>query len=147
MKIQLIWKYVDLKVSMDDATTAEKWCSFVLEQSVFQTSLDMRGIFLRLVFVIPAYRVLIRLRKLIICALNNPGTSTLHSTFNKMPTQCQQSPSTLYLMYKHALSRRGISEGMYLPFACAISDLLKHLRISIPSVSRGVRQMPISCRA
>ncbi|PLB47814.1 hypothetical protein P170DRAFT_510559 [Aspergillus steynii IBT 23096] len=104
----LMWKYIDRKLSMDDAPTAQKWCFFVLDHPVFQISPDTRGKFLR---------------KLIIYAMENPGSSTWHDLFHKMPIQCQQSPSALFLMHKYALARKDFSEASaYLQNLCEQAD-------------------------
>ncbi|QMW30104.1 hypothetical protein G4B84_005439 [Aspergillus flavus NRRL3357] len=46
----LIWKYIDVVSSEGNLHVAEHWCSFVLEEAMFQLSSENKTIFIRLYF-------------------------------------------------------------------------------------------------
>lgn len=91
-------------ISNDDISMAEQWCLFVLEQPIFQNcSTANRGVLQRLYLGISRLILwgtwLILTRKLMVCALNNPGTSLTYEALERILGRSHDTPSTLYLAY------------------------------------------------
>ncbi|KAE8352675.1 meiosis protein SPO22/ZIP4 like-domain-containing protein [Aspergillus coremiiformis] len=102
----LIWKYIDVTLSKGDFYLAEQWCSFVLEEPMFQISLDNRMIFLK---------------KLITCASYGSDACVAYTAFDTMPEECRRCPSALFLIYKAALDNKDFAKGhSYLESLCQL---------------------------
>ncbi|KAE8404582.1 meiosis protein SPO22/ZIP4 like-domain-containing protein [Aspergillus pseudonomiae] len=117
----LIWKYVDVVSSEGNPRIAEHWCSFVLEETMFQISSKNREMFLR---------------RYIAFASDNSNVRAAYKLFGNMPNEYRKCPSALYLIYKAALSDRDFSQGRKRIFSVhTVSNYAKGTLISIRSVS------------
>ncbi|KAL3469881.1 meiosis protein SPO22/ZIP4 like-domain-containing protein [Aspergillus californicus] len=84
----LIWKYIDTMLAKGFISVAERWCRFVLQQTVFDKSPDTKAKFFR---------------KLILCVLDKYTPSAARAVFDGIPEDYKTYPLTLYLMYRLAL--------------------------------------------
>ncbi|KAB8210010.1 hypothetical protein BDV34DRAFT_221057 [Aspergillus parasiticus] len=102
----LIWKYIDVVSSEGNLHVAEYWCSFVLEEAMFQLSSENKTIFIR---------------RYIACASDNSNVCGAYELFDNMADEYRKCPSALYLIYKAALNNRDFSQGhFYLDSLCQV---------------------------
>ncbi|KAB8074482.1 meiosis protein SPO22/ZIP4 like-domain-containing protein [Aspergillus leporis] len=102
----LIWKYIDVILSEENFCLAEQWCLFVLEEPMFQCSSINRVIFLK---------------RFITCVSNHSNSKSAYKVFERMPEECKNCPSALYLMYKAALINQDVSQGqLYFRSLCGL---------------------------
>ncbi|KAF7620565.1 hypothetical protein AFLA_005870 [Aspergillus flavus NRRL3357] len=102
----LIWKYIDVVSSEGNLHVAEHWCSFVLEEAMFQLSSENKTIFIR---------------KYIACASDKSNVCAAYELFDNMADEYRKCPSALYLIYKAALNNRDFSQGhFYLDSLCQV---------------------------